>query len=150
MKKLLFYTVLAAVPVTLTAGALLGVGTVTPTFGASDVKKIEIVAKDKEFKVNGDYTISGMPTQIVLRNEDTVTHGFNSSLFKDTAVKLEGGGSKAEGKGPNVFRVEPGKTMVLSFTKAEKQPGDASTYAFWCDLHPRMKGEMLVIEYKGS
>lgn len=149
MKKLLFYTVLA-VPVTLTAGALLGFGTVTPTFGASDVKKIEIVAKDKEWKVSG-YTLQDEPTEIVVRNEDTVTHGFNSSLFKDVKVKVEGDGQLAKGKGPNVYRVDPGKTMILHFNKPSTGADEGSkTYAFWCDIHPQMKGEMFVLSLKGQ
>src|SRR6266536_2458982 len=84
-------------------------GTVASVRAEDPTKKIEIVAKDKEWKVSG-YTLKDEPTEIVVRNEDTVTHGFNSSLFKDAKVTVEGDGQLAKGKGPNVYRVDPGKT----------------------------------------
>jgi plastocyanin len=132
-------------------GALIGMGMVPPAARAEEpTKKIEIVAKDKEWKVSG-YTLKDEPTEIVVRNEDTITHGFNSSLFKDAKVTVEGDGQLAKGKGPNVYRVDPGKTMILHFTKPSTGADEGSkTYAFWCDLHPNMKGEMFVVSYKGQ
>ena len=138
------------VTLTLAGGALLGMGVLVAAVPAAEPsKKIEIVAKDKEWKVSG-YTLTDEPTQIVVRNEDTVTHGFNSSLFKYVKVKVEGAGYLAKEKGPNVYRVDPGKQMVLRFTKGGEEPPASMTYAFWCDLHPHMKGEMFVLEVKGA
>jgi hypothetical protein len=135
-------------------GALLLMGILTTAVQAAEAtKKMEIVIKEGEAKVIDGFTYAGTPTEIVVRNEDTVTHGFNSSLFlKNTTVKLVSGGSLAEGKGPNVFRVEPGKTMVLKVTKpSQVQEGiDSMTYAFWCDMHRGVKGEMLVVETTGE
>jgi plastocyanin len=132
-------------------GALIGMGMVAPAVRAEEPsKKIEIVAKDKEWKVSG-YTLKDAPTEIVVRNEDTVTHGFNSSLFKDAKVTVEGDGQLAKGKGPNVYRVDPGKMMILRFNKPSTGTGEGSqTYAFWCDLHPQMKGEMFVLSLRGE
>lgn len=139
------------IPVALAVGAMLGMGMVAPAIQAEEAtKKIEIVAKDKEWKVSG-YTLKDEPTEIVIRNEDTVTHGFNSSLLKDLKVKVEGDGYLAKGKGPNVYRLDPGKKMVLHFTKPSTGMGEGSaTYAFWCDLHPHMKGEMFVLSVRGE
>ncbi len=139
------------VPLALAIGAMLGMGMVASAVqSAESTKKIEIVAKDKEWKVSG-YTLKDEPTEIVVRNEDTTTHGFNSSLFKDVKVKVEGDGYLAKGKGPNVYRVDPGKMMVLKFSKASTGMGEGSTtYAFWCDLHPHMKGEMFVLSVRGE
>ena len=139
------------VPVALTTGALLDIGILAPAVRAEEpTKKIEIVAKDKEWKVSG-YTLKDEPTEIIVRNEDTVTHGFNSSLFKDAKVKVEGDGQLAKGRGPNVYRIDPGKTMILHFTKPSTGQDEGSkTYAFWCDLHPNMKGEMFVVSFKGQ
>ena len=138
------------IPIALAVGAMLGMGMVVSAVqSAEPTKKIEIVAKDKEWKVSG-YTIKDDPTEIVVRNEDTVTHGFNSSLFKDVKVKVEGDGYLAKGRGPNVYRVDPGKTMVFHFTKASTGVGESATYAFWCDLHPHMRGEMFVLSVKGE
>ena len=137
------------VPVALAVGALLGM--VTLAVQAADpipTKKIEIVIKDGKSKVVGGSTITGVPTEIVVRNEDTITHGFNTSMFEGKLdVKMEGG-SLAKGKGPYVYRVDAGKTMVLKFT-LPAQDGSSSE-AFWCDMHHSMKGEMLVVEFSGS
>jgi plastocyanin len=138
------------VPIALAIGAMLGMGMIAAAVqSAEPTKKIEIVAKDKEWKVSG-YTIKDDPTEVVVRNEDTVTHGFNSSLFKDVKVKIEGDGYLAKGKGANVYRVDPGKTMTLKFSKASTGSGESATYAFWCDLHPSMRGEMFVLSVKGD
>src|SRR5678815_2817340 len=56
---------------------------------AAEPMKIEVTMKDKEYKVKG-HTLPGQLTTIVLKNEDTVTHGFSSSLFKDVQIKKEG------------------------------------------------------------
>ena len=150
MKKR-WLTLSLVVPVALTTGALLDMGIIIPGIQAEEpTKKIEIVAKDKEWKVSG-YTLKDEPTEIVVRNEDTVVHGFSSSLFKDVKVKVEGDGYLAKGMGPNVYRVEPGKTMILHFNKPSTGTGEGSaTYAFWCDLHPQMKGEMFVLSLRGQ
>ncbi len=139
------------IPLALAVGALVGLGTLaTAVTAAEPAKKIEIVAKDKEWKVSG-YALKDAPTELVVRNEDTVTHGFNSSLFKAVKVKVEGDGYLAKGKGANVYRVDPGKTMILHFSKPDTGSDEGSdTYAFWCDLHPHMKGEMFVLSLKGA
>ena len=139
------------VPIAFAIGAMLGMGMIaTAVQAAEPTKKIEIVAKDKEWKVSG-YTLKDTPTEIVVRNEDTVTHGFNSSLFKDVKVKVEGDGYLAKGKGPSVYRVDPGKMMILHFSKPDSGKDEGSdTYSFWCDMHPNMKGEMFVLSVRGA
>src|SRR5712692_8781282 len=86
------------VPVSFAVGALLGLGMVTLAVQAAEgSKKIEVVIKDGTAKATTGYTITGMPTEIVVRNEDNITHGFNSSLFTGNLdVKAEGG-SLAQG-----------------------------------------------------
>jgi len=136
------------VSVSLAVGAVLGLGLVTLAVQAAEgTKKIEIVIKAGEAKVITGYTITGTPTEIVVRNEDTITHGFNSSLFTP-ALKVEmSGGSLAPGKGPHVYRVDAGKTLVLKFTPPSQE--ENSSMAFWCDMHRSVKGEFLVLEWKG-
>jgi hypothetical protein len=150
MEKRRWLSISLVVPLALTTWAL-DLSIMTPAVRSEEpTKKIEIVAKDKEWKVSG-YTLKDEPTEIVVRNEDTVTHGFNSSLFKDAKVTVEGDGQLAKGKGPNVYRVDPGKTMILHFTKPSTGTDEGSkTYAFWFDLHPNMKGEMFVVSFKGQ
>ena len=113
---------------------------------AEYAKTIEIVIKDGKAKVISGYAITESPTEIVVRNEDTLTHGFNSSMFTDTMdVKMEGG-SLAEGSGPHVYRVDAGKTLVLKFTLPPQE--DSATFTFWCDIHHAVTGEVLVVEFK--
>ncbi len=137
------------VPVTLAVGAALGLGMVTLVVHAAEgAKKIEIVIKDKAATVLGGYVITGDPTEIVVRNEDTVTHGFNSSLFEPNNKVEIAGGYLAEGKGPHVYRVDAGKTMVLRFTPPRRD--EHSSLSFWCDMHYTVRGEMLVMELTGE
>lgn len=110
------------------------------------IKKIEIVAKNYRLKVASGYTIVGDPTEIVFRNEDDITHGFNFSLLPEVQVQLLGGGYEAEGMAPYVYRVDPGETMVLKLIWASPERPASTTYSFWCDLHLNMDGEMIVIE----
>ena len=149
MKTRGYRNTLRFAPIALAVGAMLGMGMIVPAAQSEEGKKIEIVAKDKEWKVSG-YTIKDELTEVVVRNEDTVTHGFNSSLFKDVKVTVEGDGYPAKGKGPNVYRVDPGKRMTLHFSKESTGIGESKTYAFWCDLHPHMKGEMFVLSVRGE
>jgi hypothetical protein len=137
------------VPLALAISTLLGMGIITLVVqAAEDAKRIEIVIKDKTATVSGGYTDTGIPTEIVVRNEDTITHGFNSSLFTpDMKVEMSGG-ALAQEMGPHVYRVDPGRTMVLKFTPL-RQPEGSMSFAFWCDKHHSVKGEMLVVELSG-
>lgn len=130
----------------LIASALLGLFTLSVQ--AVETKdKIVIVIQGGAVKEVSGYAIAGVPMEIVFHNQDTITHGFNSSLLsKDTKVSIEGG-YHAEGMGPHVYRVDPLKTMILKFTAPQQGVG-AMTYAFWCDMHRSVKGEMLIVEGK--
>jgi hypothetical protein len=126
-----------------------------PGMGASP-SKVEITIKDREhgYKTVG-MTMPSQDTTIVVRNEDTVTHGFASNLFKNVPVRVEGG-TEVQGKNFKSFHVDPGKTMTLHFatapSKSDPATGIAETmrHALWCDIHPEVKGELYVIETKGE
>lgn len=114
---------------------------------------IEVSIKKMEFHVTG-YGREGNPTAIVVRNEDGVTHGFYSPLFKDTPVHLEGDGYQVAGKDGPAFRVDPGKTMTLHFTKGSAEApltmmSPLVRHVIWCDMHPDVKGELFIIERRG-
>src|SRR2546427_11044405 len=115
---------------------------------AEPAKRIEIVIKDASATVLSGYTVTGEPTEIVVRNEDTMTHGFNSSLFEPNDKVQMSGGYLAPGKGLHVYRVDPGKTMVLKFIPPRRE--EHSSLSFWCDMHPSVRGEMLVMELTGE
>ncbi len=115
---------------------------------------IQVTIKSMAFHVSG-YGQEGNPTAIVVRNEDGVTHGFYSPLFKDTPVRLEGDGYRVEGKDGLAFRVDPGKTMTLHFTKGSTAApltmmSPLMRHVIWCDMHPDVKGELFIIERRGG
>lgn len=112
--------------------------------------KIEVTMKDKEFNVEG-YSLPGSLTAIVLRNQDNVTHGFSSNLFKEVKVTKEGEAEEVmTKKGTQSFHVEPGKTVTLYFTKGHGAARQTIQYPFWCDIHDNMKNEFLVVETTGE
>lgn len=105
-------------------------------------QRIEIVMRDYDFQlVNPAPIRPGLPTVIILRNQDIVRHGFYSAMLQGILVQGEGEGVAAYGKGVEGFYVDPGKTLVLRFNN--QRPGK---YSFRCDLHPSMKGEAYVME----
>lgn len=133
--------------VALAVGTALGVG-----IGGLEVRvaqaaqKVEVVIQNGEAKLVHGTIYSGVPTELSIRNEDSVTHGFNSSVFGGARNIEMAGGSIAEGKGTNVYRVEPGRTMMIKFTMPPDGKGESRTHAFWCDMHRGVKGEMLLVE----
>jgi hypothetical protein len=118
--------------------------------------KLEITIKDRQ---HGYETVGiAMPSQdtiIVVRNQDSVTHGLASTLFKDIPVKVDGG-LEVRGKRFKSFHVDAGKTMTLRFSTApsnfDPKTGGAESvrHALWCDIHPEVKGEIFVIETRGD
>jgi len=105
-------------------------------------QRLEIIMKDYDFQVVKPAPIRpGLPTVIILRNQDIVRHGFYSSMLMGILVQGEGEGVAAYGKGVEGFYVDPGKTLVIRFNN--QRPGK---YSFRCDLHPQMKGEAYVMD----
>jgi plastocyanin len=117
---------------------------VTPT-DATDVvqdQRIEIVIQESTFLLTKPAAIRlGLPTVIVLRNEDIIKHGFTSQILLGLLVHAEGEGIGSYGKGVEGFYVDPRKTLVIRFMT--ERPG---SYTFRCDLHPQMKGEFLMLD----
>lgn len=153
-------TTLLAVPLALAAVTLLGMGTreafaQAPGMGAAP-SKVEITINDRQhgYETVG-LTMPSHDTMIVVRNQDTVTHGFASNLFKDIEVRMEGG-VEVKGRHFRSFHVDPGKIMTLHFstapTKFDPLTGGAESlrHALWCDIHPEVRGEVYVIETRGE
>jgi sporulation protein YlmC with PRC-barrel domain len=112
--------------------------------------KIEVTMKDKQFHVEG-HTLPGSLTTIVIRNQDSVTHGFSSNLFKEVRVRKEGEAEEVmTKKGTQSFHVDPGKTVTLYFTKGHSPSRQTIQYPFWCDMHDNMRDEFLVVETTGE
>jgi len=130
----------------LAVGTFFGVGISGVEVRGAQVQKVEIVIQAGEAKLVRGTILSGVPTEVSIRNEDSVTHGFNSSIFGGARNVEMVGGSVAEGKGSNVYRVDPGRTMVIKFTMPPDGKGESRTHAFWCDMHRTVKGEMFLVE----
>lgn len=153
---------LLVVPIVLAAVMLPGGGP-NPVYAAEKgamlppPHKLEITIRDREhgYETVG-LTTPAADTTIVVRNQDTVTHGFASTLFKEVQVRMEGEGREVRGKTLKSFHVEPGKVMTLHFSTMPSQfdpvSGTAETkrYVIWCDIHPEVKGELYIIETKGE
>lgn len=120
----------------------------------ADEGKVEVTIKDDGYHVKG-HTTPGALTRIILRNEGSMTHGFSSRIMKDVPVRKEGEAKEVVAHGVKSFHVDAGKTATLVFTKPVKHDpatgiSETEQYAFWCDLHPHMKGEFLIVETRGE
>jgi hypothetical protein len=116
--------------------------------------KIEVTMQDRGYHVNG-HALPNTLTAIVLRNQDTETHGFSSPLFMDVIIRTEGEVTEVKNKGIRSYHVPAGKTATLYFTQAshvDPLTGYQETiqYPFQCDIYPNMKGEFLVVETRGE
>ena len=132
------------------AGLVSGMATVAQ----ADEGKIEVVIKDDGYHVQG-HTTPGALTRIILRNEGTMTHGFSSRILKDVPVRKEGEAREVIAHGVKSFHVDAGKIATLVFSKSAKHDpatgiSETEQYGFWCDIHPHMKGEFLIVETKGE
>jgi hypothetical protein len=110
--------------------------------------------QDQGYHVKG-HSLPDTLTVIVLRNQDTETHGFSSPSFKNMSIRTEGDAKEVKTKGVRSYHVPAGKTATLYFTQASRvDPStgirETSQYPFKCDIHPNMKGEFLVIETRGE
>jgi FtsP/CotA-like multicopper oxidase with cupredoxin domain len=109
---------------------------------AQQEQRVEIVIRSYEFQLTQPAPIRlHQPTIIILRNQDIVRHGFASPMLLHLMVQGEGEGIAAYGKGIEGFYVDPGKTLVIRFVP--ERPGK---YSFHCDLHPKMTGELYLLE----
>ncbi len=111
---------------------------------------IHVTMKDRQFHITG-HTTPGALTAIVLHNEDKVTHGFSSPLFRQTLVITEGDAEEIRRKG-HIFsyHVDPGHSARIYFKKSARSETETSQIPFWCDIHAQMQGEFLVVETTGG
>jgi hypothetical protein len=116
----------------------IGISAVQPV----DVQRIEISMQEFSFVLGKPGAVRlGIPTAIILRNQDIVRHGFTAPVLAQLSLSLEGEGVSAYGTGIEGVYVDPGKTLVIYFT-----PERGGNYSFRCDLHRQMKGELYTLE----
>ncbi|HBP88614.1 MAG: cupredoxin domain-containing protein [Nitrospira sp.] len=81
----------------------------------------------------------GASVVLTITNEDDERHGFTSKLFHQLLIQTFSEGVQIYGKGIEGLYLDTGKTVQLRFQV--DRPGD---YEFKCDLHPSMRGELLL------
>ncbi|MEX5215849.1 MAG: cupredoxin domain-containing protein [Nitrospiraceae bacterium] len=109
---------------------------------AVEVQRIEITMQEYAFVLGRPSAVRlGVPTAIILRNQDIVRHGFTAPVLAQLGLSVEGEGVSAYGTGIEGVYVDPGKTLVIYFT-----PERGGNYSFRCDLHQQMKGELYTLE----
>lgn len=111
---------------------------------APGTAKVEIVIRNNTFEFQGGALRPNEQGTIVLRNLDKVQHGFTSPYLEEQEVRVESASGTAYGKGIRGVYINPGETLQIRFTP--NRPGSLS---FRCDLHPDMKGELVLLSVQG-
>ncbi|CAE6740007.1 cupredoxin domain-containing protein [Nitrospira defluvii] len=105
-------------------------------------QRIEIAIRDSVYvSTKTTPILAGVPTLLILRNEDPVRHGFVSPMFASLPVRVEGEGIEVFGKGIEGVHLDPGKTLVIRLT-----PERQGKMTFRCDLHPNVQGEIYLLD----
>ncbi len=107
---------------------------------AQETGRVEIVIRNFTFEFQGGALRPNVPGTIVLRNLDKVKHGFTSMLLQEVDVQVESSGATTYGKGIKGVYINPGETVQIHFIPT--RPG---RFPFRCDIHPNMKGELLLL-----
>ena len=107
---------------------------------ARDTTRVEIIIHDYTYEYNGAIFRPDVPSTIVLINEDNVRHGFTSSFLKEIPVKVESKGVVTYGTGIKGVYIDPGETILIHVI-----PNRPGSFSFRCDIHPSMKGEILLL-----
>jgi hypothetical protein len=107
---------------------------------AQDTEQVKIVIRKSTYEYHGGVLKPNVPVTVVLQNLDDEQHGFTSSLFDGLNVEVEANGGVAFGKGIKGVHIDPGEVMQIRFI-----PIAQGEFKFQCDLHPFMKGELLIL-----
>jgi uncharacterized cupredoxin-like copper-binding protein len=103
-------------------------------------RRVDVTIQDFAFKVHAGTLQLHEPVRIVLTNTDSVQHGFTSEALDGMDVRVESEGVVTYGRGIKGLYIDPGNAVELLFT-----PTKSGALNFRCDLHPKMKGELVVL-----
>lgn len=105
-------------------------------------QRIEIAIRNSVYeRTKTTPILAGVPTLLVIRNEDLVRHGFVSPTLAALYVRVEGEGIEVFGKGIEGVHLAPGKTLGIRLT-----PEHQGKITFRCDLHPSVQGEIYLLD----
>ncbi|HTN42402.1 MAG TPA: cupredoxin domain-containing protein [Nitrospiria bacterium] len=111
---------------------------------AAETAQVDIVIRNYTFEFQGGALRPNQPGTIVLKNLDKVQHGFTSPYLREQDVQVETAGGTAYGLGISGVYINPGETLRIHFT-----PNRPGSFQFRCDLHPNMKGELVLLSVQG-
>jgi len=111
---------------------------------AREAGKVEIVIRNSTFEFQGGALRPDQAGTLFLSNLDKIRHGFTSPLLEELEVRVESAGGIAYGKGIKGVYINPGETLQIHLT-----PNRAGSFSFRCDIHPDMKGELLLLSVEG-
>jgi len=111
---------------------------------AAETAKVEIVIRNYTFEFQGGALRPNELGTIVLKNMDKVQHGFTSPFLREQEVQVESAGGIAYGNGIGGVYINPGETLRIHFI-----PNRPGSFSFRCDLHPNMKGELILLSVQG-
>ena len=107
---------------------------------AQQANRLDVTIRNYTYVFKGGVLNPDQPVVIVIENVDKVTHGFMSPLLALQDVEVESRGVTTYGKGIKGVHIDPGTTVTIRFT-----PTKPGRFTFQCDIHPNMKGEVLLL-----
>jgi len=119
--------------------ACLVIGLMNQTAAQSE-QRVDVRIRDFTFHATQPPLMLNVPAVITIRNEDRERHNFESAVFQGILTEVETGGSVVYGKGIKGVYIDANGNAVIRFTV--KRPG---RYEFKCSIHPKMKGELLLL-----
>lgn len=123
-----------------TAMSLSVISSSSGLLGAQDGNRVEIVIRNSSYELHGGTLKPHTPATILVRNTDPQRHGFTSPSFERLDIEVETRDGVTFGRGIKGVHINPKESMTLRFT-----PVQEGQFKFSCDLHPGMKGELLVL-----
>jgi len=101
---------------------------------------IEVVIRNSSFVYQARILRVDEQAVIVVRNADTIQHGFTSAAIAEFDARVETEGLVTYGKGIKGLYLDPGQEVRIRFT-----PTRAVKMTFRCDIHPAMKVEIVFL-----
>jgi len=92
---------------------------------------IEVVIRNSSFVYQARILRVDEQAVIVVRNADTIQHGFTSAAIAEFDARVETEGLVTYGKGIKGLYLDPGQEVRIRFT-----PTRPVKMTFRCDLHP--------------
>jgi hypothetical protein len=106
---------------------------------------IEVVIRNSTFVYQARILRVDEQAVIVVRNADTIQHGFTSAAIAEFDARVETDGVVTYGKGIKGLYLDSGQEVRIRFT-----PTRPVKMSFRCDLHPAMTGEIVFLSVSAT